>query len=272
MAATIGESISERIGTVRSVIEQERERTVEERQAFEAFADRVSTISPASQPAHGGEGTSASGASAISAGTRQPATVQSVDTLDAIRRAYEETVMDVSFYESEYGDTYEASVRAELGREVEITLTEPNCFTPMARRALLASVEQSTRERRELIETCDIEQASVDDVETVLQPVAEELGEIAEISLRHRSFGSLDAFRNRLQVLESRCADAARSRQRVINRQRNRHSLPIEEPDICAYIYDDLEATYPVLALCADLAHRASEIRRGVERAMSGGH
>ncbi|MFB6220323.1 MAG: hypothetical protein ABEH90_02690 [Halolamina sp.] len=264
------EQVEERFEAIRSVLRRERRRTTDERRAFRAFAEQVSELQPTAGPASGTGSVEAGGGTVVTAEMWPPTTPQSVADLDAVRRAYKETVMDVSFYEAEYGDDYEASVTSELGSEVALAVTEPDCFTPAAKRALLASVERATRERTVLVETCKRERAAVDDAADALLPLAEELDSLAATLFDHMGFGGLDAARNRLLSIEADCETAATTRQRTIHRQRDRHSLPTDEPDICAYLYKDLDATYPILALCTDLADRASDLRRHTERAMSG--
>jgi hypothetical protein len=261
-------SVEARFDAVRSVLRRECRRTGDERQAFEAFAERVSELHPTPGPARssGVVGTTGGG---IAAEMWQPTASRGVDDLDTIRRAYEETVMSVPFYNTEYGDEYQESVCSELGPEVAVAVTEPDCFTPAAKRALLASVERAARERSELIETCELERESVDEAADTLLPVAKELDSLDGDHFDKQRFGTLDAQRSRSRILEERCEEAAATRQEIINQQRDRHSLPPDEPDVCAYIYKDLDAAYPVLACCTDLARRAANLRGRIERAMS---
>lgn len=271
MARTTGaesSSVEARFESVRSVLRRECRRTEEERQAFEAFAERVSELQPTPGPARR-SGPSGTGGGGVAAEMWQSTASRGVDDLDTIRRAYEKTVMSVPFYDTEYGDEYEESVRSELGPEVAVAVTEPDCFTPAAKRALLASVERAARERAELVETCERERESVDEAADTLIPVADELDSLDGEHLEQKRFGTLDAQRCRLLILEDRCEEAAATRQAVINRQRDRHSLPADEPDVCAYIYKDLDAVYPVLHCCTDLARRAATLRGRLEHAMS---
>ena len=272
MARTTGaesSSVEARFDAVRSVLRRECRRTEEERQAFKRFAERVSELQPTPGPARSSGSGGTTGGGSIATEMWQPTASRGVDDLDTIRRAYEETVMSVSFYDTEYGDAYEESVRSELGPEVAIAVTEPDCFTPAAKRALLASVERAARERTELVETCERERESVDEAADTLIPVAEELDSLDREHLEQKRFGTLDAQRCRLLILEERCEEAVATRQAVINCHRDRHSLPPDEPDVCAYIYKDLDAAYPVLACCTDLAHRAANLRGRHERAMT---
>ncbi|SFQ20889.1 hypothetical protein SAMN05216277_1372 [Halolamina pelagica] len=188
---------------------------------------------------------------------------------EAIRRAYEETVMAVSFYDEEYGDDYEESLRAEFGPEVATALTDPDCFGPSARAALTAAIERAAREREHLIETCERERESVDHAADTLLPVAAELDSIVSPDPEGEPFGTLEARWNRLSRLRERCDSTAANRQSAINDQRSRHNFPIDVPDVCVYLYETHDSAYPVLAVCADLARQATTFQTAYERAMA---
>jgi hypothetical protein len=72
-----------------------------------------------------------------------------------------------------------------------------------------------------------------------------------------------------LSALREQCEAAATERQAAINDRRSRHELPVDEPDVCAYLYDDLDAFYPVLSVCASLAERATTLQERYERALA---
>ncbi len=261
------ERIEQRFTAVRDTVRTESRRTAAECQAYETFADRVADIDcpgPRAGQAIGtvGQGgTVAPGASAIARGQTAPA--------EAIRRAYEETVMAVSFYEDEYGDDYPESLRGEFGLEIATAVTDPDCFGPAAKAALLSATDRAIQERTHLVETCERERASVDTAADSLLPLAAELDTLAAIDPTGDPFGALEARWHRLATLRDRCEDAAAERQADINDGRSRHDLPVDEPDICAYLYKDLDVNYPVLAICASLGERATAIRDREERAMA---
>jgi hypothetical protein len=186
-----------------------------------------------------------------------------------VRRAYEETVMEVPFYDAEYGDDYNESVRAELGPQVARAVTDPDRFTPAAKRALLAAIERSAAERQHLQRTCERERESVNAVADTLVPVAGELDELRAGEPGTMSFGTLEARWMRLGILEDRCEAAATKRQDVIGSRRERCGLPAESPDVCAYLYTELEEEYPLLALVASVTAEVNRLRGQYEAAMA---
>lgn len=222
MAATAAEQdrpFGDVVDSVRQSLQTEQNRTQMERDALAAFATRVTKLQPTSQPCapssahderHFGGGTVAM--------QPHPISVSGVsDEFRAVRTAYEETVMSVPFYEAEYGDTYEESIRAEFGPEIATALTQSDSFTPGFKRVLLGRVEHARREREALIEVCNREFDSIDATAGVLKPIDEELHSVEAIPFHDQDFGQLEAYRARLLTIEDECGDAASDRQSTIH-------------------------------------------------------
>lgn len=270
--ATIGDTpLEEVLDSIRRSLHAEQKRTEIERDAFTEFATKITDLQPATKPSSPSSRHNklqdASGAVAIqSQPISEPSTTNKLAT---IRNAYEQTVMSVSFYEDEYGDTYEESIRAEFGSDIATTLTQSPSLSPIAKQVLLAKIEEACSKREELIATCELERESVDEAAVVLQPIAEELQSLESIEFANQGFGALEAHRARLLVLEDKCEHAAATRQATIHRHRTEYDLPVDEPDICVYLYDEFELSYPILGLCSDLALKIDNHRQQVEHAMS---
>ena len=268
--------VDETFTEVRRTIRAERRRTASERQAFEAFADRINALDfPGPQvatAAGGGHQSDPQGqqgyAATVSASPPVASAGHTAPTA-AVRRAYEETVMSVSFYQAEYGDGYVESLQAEFGPALATALTDPACFGPGTKQALTAAIRRATEERTFLMETCSCERDAVDAAAGALLPVATEVDELASAGAKDEPFGTLEARWTRLETLRERCHDAAADRQHAINDHRDRHDLPVDEPDVCAYLYAELDATYPVLALCAALVERVRTVQDRYSRALA---
>ncbi|WP_435196098.1 DUF7260 family protein [Natronomonas sp. EA1] len=234
-----------------SALRRERRRLVDEREAFAAFARRVADLPTDGAPETG----------PLVLDTRPVASAA------AVRDAYETTVMAVPHYDEDYGDSYEESLAAEFGPELASGLTDGG-LTETVKRGLVTAVRESHRERGRLIATVDAERESLAETvaraERVLDELAEYTGEFTE-----KRYGTLEAYRARLQVLEGKLDGWARDRQAEI---RDRHSdLGLREdfPDVQTYCYQDLAVAHPLLATYAELADRCRERRRAVERAYS---
>jgi hypothetical protein len=272
VTVTVGDRpLDEVLDSVRESLRAELNRTEIERDAFEEFATRITDLQSSSEPFAPSAGhkelQDASGAVALQ--SHPVSEPSATDEFGTIRNAYEETVMSVSFYEAEYGDTYEESIQAEFGPDIATTLTQSNSLSPVAKQVLLAKIEQVRSEREALIKTCEREHASVDEAATVLKPVGEELQAVESISFDDPGFGALEAHRARLLTLKDKCEHAATTRQATIHRHRTEYSLPVDAPDICVYLYEEFETAYPILCLCSDLARRIENYRKQVESALS---
>lgn len=264
-------ALDEVLNSIRRVLRAERTRTEIEREAFEEFATRITKLQPSNNPSAGdvehSEPQDAGGVVALSYNPRSG--LCATDDLTTIRHAYEETVMSVPFYEAEYGDTYEGSIREEFGPDVATVLTQSDCFSPIAKQLLLAKVDQSRAERETLIETCERERESVDEAAAVLKSIDDELQSVESIPFDDHRFGALEAHWTRLSTLQDKCESVVNMRQATINHHRTEYSLPVDAPDICVYLYEELETAYPILYLCSDLARRVENSRQQVERAIS---
>lgn len=255
---------------IRESLRTERTRTQAELAAFEAFGDRIADIQSttpgrqptADQPLGSGDG------AAVAVGARHVGRGSTRNPAESIRTAYTETVMSLPFYESEYGEPYQESVRAEFGRELGTSLTESACLGPVCLDALQRKLEQIRTERRNLIETCEREAESIDQAAADLRPVADEVESIELRSAADRNFGALEAKWTRVGVLLDHVEDVAAERQTVIGHHRAQYQLPVDAPGICAYLYAELPTSYPVLYLCSDLARDVEELRGRIERAM----
>jgi hypothetical protein len=263
------EQVAQTFDALQASIRAERRRTAAERRAFETFADRVDEVdisdSSPRQSLDSGmrEG---HGATLVSSGH---AGWDGDTPTEAIRCAYEETVMAVSFYDEEYGDDYAESLRAEFGPEVATALIDPDCFGPSVKAALTAAIKRAAREREHLIETCERERESVDAAANTLLPVVAELDSIVSPDPENEPFGTLEARWNRLSRLRERCESAAANRQSSIDDRRSHHDLPIDAPDVCAYLYQAHDSAYPILSICTGLSQRVTTVQTAYERAMA---
>lgn len=259
------------VGSIRRALRVERNRTVREWDAFEAFANRITELQPSSRSSawNSEHGHPQGGGGAATLQSTPVAGTGTSNERTTIRNAYEETVMSVPFYEAEYGDTYEESIQTEFGPEVATAMTQSDCFSPLAKQVLLEKIEQARTDRGVLLETCDRERDSVDDVAAMLSPLVEELQTIESIPFGEQGFDALAGHRNRLLTLENKCEHAAATRQATIHRHRTEYNFPVDAPDICVYLYSGLESAYPTLFLCTNLAQRIEEERHHVERALS---
>ena len=243
------------IAEARRAVRRERRRTVDEREAFVAFADAVREV-PSDDP---------------STGVRVGARLASPDTAGstrAVREAYERTVMAVPHYHEEYDDTYVESLTAELGAAVAAAATGP-ALTPAARSGIVDAAESARADRARFVEALDAEDRALRDADERLGEVLAEAAELDTEPLESLRFGSLDGIRARLQTLEAKVETVGEERQAGLRQQAADLSLPATAPDLPTYVYQDCEATYPVLSVVARASDVLGRVRRDVEHAMA---
>ncbi|SFH47815.1 hypothetical protein SAMN04488066_10577 [Halorubrum aquaticum] len=255
----------------RDALRVERRRTVDEREAFEAFRSRVRGIS-AEATATTGAGPAAE-AGTVTAAAPDPSRLRGTTGttgpgLVAIRNAYEETVMSVPHYDEEYNDTYERSLAEEFGPELALALTREPTLHERYRSSLLAKTTEAIRRRDELVGIVESESSSVSRAREDLSPIVEEVETVSRREFEAERFGALDAYRARLNVLAGTCDEiAARRQEERIDGERSANVAGIVS-DVQAYLYRELPVTYPVLAAVAAVGGRIESVRLDVERAM----
>ncbi|MFC5280011.1 hypothetical protein ACFPM1_14770 [Halorubrum rubrum] len=249
----------------------ERRRTVDEREAFEAFRSRVRRI-PAEATPTAGSALAASAATA-SAARADPSRLRggtggTGPGLVAIRNAYAETVMSVPHYEEEYNDTYERSLAEEFTPELAVALTREPTLREQSRSSLLTKTTEAIRRREEFLERLESESASVSRARETLSSIVEEIGSFSRREFETERFGALDAYRARLNVLAEKCDEVAARRQRARIDGEQWANVGEGASDVQTYLYQDLSVTYPVLAGVAAVGRRVESVRLDVERAM----
>lgn len=251
--ATGQQSVSERL---RARLEAERRAVTEEIEAFDAFVDRIEEVTP-ERPAPTG-------------GVRGFDHHGGASGLQAVREAYERTVMAVAHYDEEYDDTYPESVVAEFGPEVGAALIDGRRFQAHLKRATVEKARTCRADRECLLETLEIESESIASVGDDLRSVEAELREFESAPPSRRGYGALEAEWRRLDALTEEIDRVATTRQRAIKRQRREFTIPSEAPDIPTYLYSESDDDYPLLALCVRLRRRVQRYKSAREREMAG--
>lgn len=241
---------------VRASIESERRAVTEEVEAFSTFLDRIEEV-PAESPTPAGS-------------VREINHRPDGSGLGRVRDAYEATVMSVSHYDEDYGDTYRESVIAEFGPEIGVALTERPRFQPYLKRATIGKARSCRDDRESFLETLEVESRSATAVGGELRGVQQELREFESGSGSTAGYGTLEAEWRRLDTLAETLDRLATTRQQAIIRQRREFTAPSSAPDIPTYLYTDSGADYPLLAFCVRLRKRVRQYKSERERKLAG--
>ena len=252
-------SVNELLTSARECLIRERRRTLDELAAFETFERRLRSIRPDTVSVTRGR----SSVAAVST-----ASAEVLSGLDAVREAYETTVMDVSHYTEEYGDTYVQSIVDEFGSDIGAALIRGLVFDERCKRAVMDAVSTSQETREALLGGLNTERASLDEATDELCPLVDEIRRLSRMRFRDESFGALDAYRARLGVMQSRCDALTARRQKTLRRQRRELRLSIGGLNLPSYLYQDLSVDFPVCSAIAELGGWIESVRTNVERAM----
>jgi hypothetical protein len=241
--------------TARRRLRTERRRTVDEREAFRAFESHVRKL----------DGQQTTTQPSVST---QMAVASGPHGITAVQNAYESTVMAVPHYEDDYDESFEEHITGEFGPEIATLVTQTSALGPQSKRTLLGAAAQAQDKREALVDALDAEKESFSPASRELLSVADELQEYEEATVRDASFGTLDAYRLRLSVLEETCEEIVETRQDALVRQRRTLSLPLDGPDVPTYVYQDLETTYPIVSTAATVLDRIETHQQAVEQAL----
>ncbi|QCJ47926.1 MULTISPECIES: DUF7260 family protein [Haloprofundus] len=250
------DAVGHTVRDARQIVRKERRRTVDEREAFRAFGDRLAQIQPAS------------------AGRTVPATVRGSGVGEggpnATRRvlnAYQRTVMAVPHYESEYGDTVGRSIVEEFGTGVGGALVSTDGLTPELQRVVAEAAKEAAADRESFVALLDEEAESLGTVLDGIDAVVERLRSLDDRPLPERSFDDLHDLRERVSALERRAGSLHAERQSKIRSHRQR--LGVTDVDLPTFLYHDRPYTYPALSAVTTLVDAVRRARRRVERRLA---
>ncbi|WP_123620415.1 hypothetical protein [Halorubrum sp. CSM-61] len=254
----------------------ERRRVLDERAAFEEFADRVSGLDPA--PA-------SSTAPSFDGPTAAVRTVSAVDgrsgtgdvRLRRVLAAYRDTVMSLPHYGEEYDETVPESLAAELGPDTTAALASNGTLSSGAQTALVRRSRQAADARSSLADAIGAEIDALSQYENDLSRVdrrRRRLLEHLDGVKGDRTDAAIDVW-NRLDELEDDCDEAATERQRALDDPPMTVDAPGEGADrrsFHEYLYGSADRPrYPVLAQIAEIVGRIRSDRDRVANRVAGG-
>lgn len=220
-SSTFRRHVLDPVTTAENVVERERREVEREREAFDAFATRLADIPTVS--------------GIDSPSPERPALLTvSTDSDDDLRAAYEETVMDVSHYDTVYGESIEESLRAEYGPEFA-SLFDPSSSVPFAdyhRESLVRATRARIDERSRFERLLDDERASLRTARRTMESTFENLDSTIVTAWYREEF-------------DARLDELLEDRQSHI--QDNPRLSRFDGHCFHEYLYADEPWTYPVL-------------------------
>lgn len=252
----------QRVTEARAAVAEERSRTATEQEAFSRFARQVTRLDP-SQPAYqlaAGEGV---------AGTTAVTSQSAPDHgLEAVREAYERTVMAMPHYEEEYAEPLARHMAEEFGQEVATAVTGGTQLTPELQQVLVDRAREAARDRDRLMCRLDHEAEALEDADDQLTSIAADLDGARDRSFSSWGFERLVDEWHRLGELESRLSRLLASRQDTLE-SRGMTGVRNGHRELNQYLYADLETSFPVLVDGSVLADRVKAARSRVLAALT---
>lgn len=240
-------------------VREEQTRTRAERDAFDTFVAEVEAIPASEELSMVGDRTAV---------VRTAVTTE--DRCEEVREAYEETVMAVAHYREEYDDTVTESMAGELGPDVTAAVASGRTLTPVLKEGLLHAATQCRDERETFLTTLETERTALGEARETLETVARRLEGVTTSLPSERSLEEIIETVDELDEAERDCEALIDERQH----QRTDGHASIDAPrstlpDLCAYLYQPLPVTYPVLADATDLLVKLRRTRRQLLREFS---
>ena len=168
-------------------------------------------------------------------------------SLQAVRAAYRDTVMDVPHYESEYNEPFEEHVSTEFSQTIANNLINGELLTAPLHSALIKAVEQRTatrdafrKELRQERQSLELVNDSLGDIESQTHQISSQLERVTGLEQRK-------SLRDELRRLETECGQLADSRQATIHQRSQRDWEGIASGSLPVYLYGELETPTPAL-------------------------
>lgn len=239
-------------------VKSEKEQVEAEQEAFAEFAREVKTVSTAGRTARG---TNAQTVNATS-GKRE---------LAGVRETYRETVMSTPGFDREYDESFREHVAAEFGDDTASLLTDGQHLNQPIKRLLAQQASQSARHRQLLLEGLTVEERSLEEGDSALEPIRETLADIDCADLSTVSLSELADLDAELRAQRAECRELLRTRQKqihTVNRRVKGNSKTLTQE----YLYRDLPVSFPVLTTILDCLDSIADARSSIVEAVCGVH
>lgn len=228
-----------------------------ERRALARFADRIEEVSP-SHPGQSVQGSVVTASSTVTGGG-----------MATVEKAYRETVMAVDHYEADYGEPFGEHLASEFGEEVAGAVVTNDRLSPQVKSALLNGAREGCQNRTQYIEALQSERERIEEAGELFETAADRCDAVDGNRLRRRPFEELQERLEQLTRQREAVADQLTTRQEQLHDGITFGWHRRDAESFNRYLYDGLDATYPVLADGTELLERLKEVESRLVTALT---
>jgi hypothetical protein len=184
-----------------------------------------------------------------------------VEGATKVRRAYQDTVMSVSHYTKEYGDTYTSSISEELGSDLAIALKQSSELSSILKSTLVTQIENTIESRKQLQNTVQVEQDSIESHHTDLYDVGEFVHECMENQIQSSNIEHINGYKRKYSNIGEKLDNIAIIRQEDINKVNKLSQTSQLSSELYSYFYQSLSTDFPVLEIIGRLGRKHKRLK-----------
>ncbi|WP_136591664.1 DUF7260 family protein [Salinigranum halophilum] len=221
-----------------------------EMEAFAEFERRVRDVPVSPNPSPQGQ-----------AGRVQTVQLRSTPrTAHRLAQAYQSTVMSTPHYESEYGDSYDESVRVEFDETTVQVLTGDLPYTSLAKKRVLRACAHSRKTRSTFFERVDGERDELVQSLSGLERWLDTIERVAERAQSRDGEGVVGAHDD-LSRIRTKCDKLASARQESLRRDRQAPLTVDGSTRLTQFLYRSEPFSNPILSDIGYVGTRLEEAR-----------
>ncbi len=239
----------------------ECDRVAAERDALEQFTDRLEELSTTRLQ---GSAVQEAGIGVASTSSRPTA-----DGMANVKAAYRETLMAVAHYDEDYGEPFAQHLASEFGEDVAGAVLANDRLSPQVKRALQTAARESRVQREQYIDALERERERLAEANRILAAVIDCCEAVDGNRLRREPFEELESRLQRLDEERENLATTLRERQERLHDGVTFGWDRRDTESVYRYLYEDVDATYPVLADGTELLERMNDLETRLTTALT---
>jgi hypothetical protein len=185
-----------------------------------------------------------------------------------LKQGYKSTVMSTPHYESEYGDSYQESIRAEFDAGAIQILIGGVSYTPLAKERIIEAVARAREDRSAYLDGLHEEES---DLRSALFRLENWLDEIDSIEERLSSEENSNTSYISMVISDIRveCDELASRRQETVNQRQQTHRGTSRPTRIMHFVYYPEPFENPILSDIGFVGNRLENVQKRFQARIS---